>query len=262
MRAGAGAMNRNAWPRVEELFHAALERAPGERAAFLASACNGDDELRREVESLLAQEGESARLLERPPAEAATQPLRVARGTRLGPYEVVERIGAGGMGEVYRARDTRLGRDVAVKVLPPELAGDPDRLRRFEHEAKAVAALNHPHILTVHDVGTHDGTPYVVTELLEGETLRVLLEAIAHAEPEAVVRRPGGAAASRPRTARDRAPRREAREPVRDEDRRAQGARLRAGEAVAGGRRRRDAFDVFGSDCGRDRGGDGVVHVA
>jgi len=94
---------------------------------------------------------------------------------RLGPYEVVELLGSGGMGEVYRARDPRLRRDVAVKVLPREFARDAARLRRFEQEARAVAALNHPYILTVFDVGEHDGTPYVVTELLEGETLREVL---------------------------------------------------------------------------------------
>jgi len=93
-------------------------------------------------------------------------------GTRLGPYEVVTLLGVGGMGEVYRARDARLGRNVAIKVLPAEFASDPERLRRFEQEAKAVAALDHPNILAVHDVGTHEGAPYIVTELLEGENLR------------------------------------------------------------------------------------------
>jgi serine/threonine protein kinase len=102
-------------------------------------------------------------------------PLRLPAGTRLGPYEVVSLLGTGGMGEVYRARDARLGRDVAIKVLPGPVAADPDRLRRFEQETRAVGALNHPHILTVNDVGTHGGTPYVVTELLEGETLREVL---------------------------------------------------------------------------------------
>ena len=92
-------------------------------------------------------------------------------GARVGPYEVLSPLGAGGMGEVYRARDPRLGRDVAIKVLPAEFASDPDRLRRFEREARAVAALEHPNILAIHDVGTHDGAPYIVTELLEGESL-------------------------------------------------------------------------------------------
>jgi len=93
-------------------------------------------------------------------------------GARLGPYEVASLLGAGGMGEVYRARDTRLGRDVAIKVLPAEFASDPERLRRFEQEARAVAALSNPHILALFDVGTHEGAPYIVTELLEGESLR------------------------------------------------------------------------------------------
>jgi len=96
----------------------------------------------------------------------------VTPGTRLGPYEVVALIGAGGMGEVYKARDTRLGRDVAIKVLPAQVAADPDRLRRFEQEARAVAALDHPNILAIHDIGSHEGAPYIVTELLEGESLR------------------------------------------------------------------------------------------
>jgi dipeptidyl aminopeptidase/acylaminoacyl peptidase len=101
--------------------------------------------------------------------------MALTPGTKLGPYELVALIGAGGMGEVYRARDPRLGRDVAVKVLPASFAADPDRLRRFEQEARAVAALNHPNILGVHDLGQQDGTPYMACELLEGETLRVIL---------------------------------------------------------------------------------------
>ena len=93
-------------------------------------------------------------------------------GTRLGPYEIVSALGAGGMGEVYRARDTRLGRDVAIKVLPDTVASDPDRRARFERETKAVAALSHPNILAIFDTGIHDGQLFAVTELLEGETLR------------------------------------------------------------------------------------------
>ena len=92
-------------------------------------------------------------------------------GTRLGPYEILSPLGAGGMGEVYRARDLRLGRDVAVKVLPADYATDPERLGRFEQEARAAAALNHPNILAVYDIGTQTGAPYLVTELLEGEPL-------------------------------------------------------------------------------------------
>jgi serine/threonine protein kinase len=98
--------------------------------------------------------------------------MPVAAGTRLGPYEIISPLGAGGMGEVYRARDTRLGRDVAVKVLPSTFSADPDRLQRFEQEACAAGALNHPNILAIYDIGKHDSSPYVVSELLEGETLR------------------------------------------------------------------------------------------
>src|SRR6266850_1589370 len=98
--------------------------------------------------------------------------MSIAPATRLGTYEIVSLIGAGGMGEVYRARDARLGRDVAIKVLPAGVSSDPDRVHRFEQEARAAAALNHPNILAVHDIGQHDGAPYIVSELLEGETLR------------------------------------------------------------------------------------------
>ena len=98
--------------------------------------------------------------------------MTLAAGTKLGPYEILSLLGAGGMGEVYRARDTRLGREVAIKVLPESFSKDPDRLRRFEQEARAASQLNHPNIVTVHDFGTHGGAPYVVQELLEGETLR------------------------------------------------------------------------------------------
>jgi serine/threonine protein kinase len=98
--------------------------------------------------------------------------VTLASGSRLGPYEIVAPLGAGGMGEVYRARDPRLGRDVAVKVLPASFSQDTDRLRRFEHEARAAGVLNHPNITAVYDFGSAEGSPYVVTELLEGETLR------------------------------------------------------------------------------------------
>src|SRR5580698_336218 len=103
--------------------------------------------------------------------------MTLTSGTKLGPYEIVVPLGAGGMGEVYRAVDTRLGREVAVKVLPAGLAKDADRLRRFEQEARTIAALSHPNILGIHDIGTHDGAPFLVSELLEGQTLREKLEA-------------------------------------------------------------------------------------
>src|ERR1700686_4763017 len=98
--------------------------------------------------------------------------MPIFTGEKLGPYEILAPLGAGGMGEVYRALDSRLGREVAIKVLPASFAADPDRLRRFELEARATGMLNHPNILAVYDIGTHEGAPYLVTELLEGDTLR------------------------------------------------------------------------------------------
>ncbi|HSP95367.1 MAG TPA: protein kinase, partial [Thermoanaerobaculia bacterium] len=103
--------------------------------------------------------------------------MTLRAGTRLGAYEILAPLGAGGMGEVYRARDAKLERDVAVKVLPESVAGDPEALSRFEREAKAVAALSHPNILAIFDFGRHEGVVYAVTELLEGETLREKLHA-------------------------------------------------------------------------------------
>src|ERR1035438_176874 len=112
--------------------------------------------------------------------------MALTPGSKIGPYEILSPLGAGGMGEVYRARDTRLGRDVALKILPESFARDADRLRRFEQEARAVAALNHPNILAVFDIGTHsegqhnegqnNGSPFLVSELLEGESLRAVLD--------------------------------------------------------------------------------------
>src|SRR5438128_12132057 len=98
--------------------------------------------------------------------------MAVALGTQLGPFEILSPLGAGGMGEVYRARDCRLGREVALKVLPAAFSADEDRLRRFEQEARAAGMLNHPNILTIFEIGTHEGAPYIVSELLEGEELR------------------------------------------------------------------------------------------
>ncbi|HEY7369057.1 MAG TPA: serine/threonine-protein kinase, partial [Thermoanaerobaculia bacterium] len=101
--------------------------------------------------------------------------MTLSTGTRLGPYEILAPLGAGGMGEVYRARDPRLNREVAIKVLPASFSADPERLRRFEQEAKAAGVLNHPNITIVYDIGAHQNSPYVVQELLEGETLRAEL---------------------------------------------------------------------------------------
>jgi serine/threonine protein kinase len=172
--------------RIEALALEALAREAAERAAYLDVACADDAGLRRDVESLLAGQGEAAVMLESPPWAAAPAPP-LAPGTRLGPYEIESALGSGGMGEVYKARDTRLGRSVAIKVLPPGLAADPERRRRFEQEARAVSALNHPHICPLFDIGEavvpnpESRTPnpepihYLVLAHLEGQTLAARL---------------------------------------------------------------------------------------
>jgi Tol biopolymer transport system component len=155
--------------RLLEVCQEALARPAGERAAFLNETCAGDTELRRAVEALLVEQSAPGGFLDTPAWKPDRSPL--AAGTRLGPYEIQRLIGAGGMGQVYEARDTRLGRTVAIKVLPPDLAADPVRRQRFEQEARAVSALNHPHICTLHDVGEADGSTFLVMEHLVGETL-------------------------------------------------------------------------------------------
>jgi len=159
---------------IESLFHEARERTPADRAAFLASACAHDPTLRREVESLLAQ----------PPAGVIDAPVgalvadlvaphapRLAPGSSVGPYRIERLIDVGGMGEVYRARDTILSRDVAIKILPRHFTADPERLTRFEREARMLAALNHPHIAAIHGIVDAEGVRGLVLELVEGGTL-------------------------------------------------------------------------------------------
>ena len=166
-------MKPERWAQVRKILDAALELSPEARPAYVARVCATDPGLQQEVESFLAAHDHAASaLLENP----ALQSLTLGPGTKLGAYEIVEMVGAGGMGEVYRARDTILGRDVAIKVLPPIFSHDAERLRRFEQEARAAAALNHPNILSIHQLGNHDGAPYLVSEFLEGETLRLRLQ--------------------------------------------------------------------------------------
>jgi serine/threonine-protein kinase len=161
---------------VERICQEALERPLAARASFLTAACEGDTELRRQVEMLLAQEGAAASFLETPALVIAAQHLAASGdallpGQRIGPYTIVSGLGAGGMGEVYRARDESLGRDVAIKVLPSLFTRDPDRLARFEREARVLASLNHPNIATIHGVERSDEIRALVMEVVEGETL-------------------------------------------------------------------------------------------
>ena len=170
------------WPRAREVFEAAVALASTERPSYVARACEGNESLRAEVERLLASYDQAHRFLEAPavarPAGIGTRRLE---GRRLGPYQISSRIGAGGMGEVYKSIDTRLDRIVAVKVLPPHVASDSEARERFEREARAVAALNHPHICTLHDIGRQDPSSdsgpfdYLVMEYLDGETLAARL---------------------------------------------------------------------------------------
>jgi Tol biopolymer transport system component/tRNA A-37 threonylcarbamoyl transferase component Bud32 len=156
-------MTPRRWRQIESLYHAALERDPGSRALFLAEATDGDEELRREVESLLSQEGASL-------PELGTRDL-LAPGILVGGYRLEATLGQGGMGVVYRALDTKLNRRVAVKFLADEVA-DAAARRRFQREAQMASSLNHPHIVTVHDAGEYAGRQYLVTELVDGGTLR------------------------------------------------------------------------------------------
>lgn len=174
-------MTPETYKRIGVLFDEALERAPAERADWLQQACGADAELREAVEKLLAHHRDAKEFLAQPAIQLAAtmlaqQPAAQLEGQQIGHYQIRSLLGTGGMGQVYQARDTRLDRAVAIKILPASFASDPDRLRRFELEAKATGALNHPNILTIHDTGTHDGTPYIVTELLEGTELQARLK--------------------------------------------------------------------------------------
>jgi len=173
-------MTPERWQQIELLCNAALERESSQREAFLARACRGDDELRREVESLLAQEKSAQGFLESLGDEAATNPWAKMQGgsggqpiigRQLGSYKVVSLLGVGGMGEVYRAHDTKLKRDVAIKVLPPAFLNDPERLARFQREARMLASLNHPNIASIYGLEDSGKTHALVMELIEGPTL-------------------------------------------------------------------------------------------
>ena len=172
-------MSSERWRRIEAIYHAAQSRPFRERSAYLAAACAGDDDLRREVESLLAQTSAlSEHFLGEPVAAvgsgsmpATGDPSASLIGSRLGHFHIVDRLGAGGMGEVYRARDTKLGRDVAIKILPHAFTSDPERLARFEREARVLASLNHPHIGAIYGLEDAGGVRALVLELIDGQTL-------------------------------------------------------------------------------------------
>src|SRR5262245_8823290 len=183
-------MERDRWERIEQLYHAALERGPDARESFLKLACAGDEDMRREVAGLLACDVPNDSFIQSPAIEIAAkalaaEPLSVTSskpmmsliaGSQIGAYRLLEPLGRGGMGEVHLALDTRLNRKVALKLLLAEFTTDAERLRRFELEARAASALNHPNINTIHEIGeiaTENGSlSYIVTEYVDGETLR------------------------------------------------------------------------------------------
>jgi serine/threonine protein kinase/Tfp pilus assembly protein PilF len=183
-------MDPERWQRIKELLHSALERAPQGRAAFVDDACAGDSTLRSEVEDLIASHEQAGSFIESPAFELMANSLgdktESLAGQSLGHYQVISLLGAGGMGEVYLAEDTRLGRKIALKILTAHFTQDSDRLRRFQQEARAASALNHPNILTIHEIGQIDSRHFMVTEFIEGETLRGRMAKAQMSTPEAL----------------------------------------------------------------------------
>jgi serine/threonine-protein kinase len=170
-------MTPERWQRVEELFHSALAREPGQWATFLAQACVGDEPLLREVESLISFHERRDSFIETPASDLAAEllarrPGDLEAGQQIAYFKILSSLGAGGMGEVYLAEDTRLGRRIALKLLPAQFTTDAERVHRFEQEARAASALNHPNIVTIHEIGREGATHFIATEFIDGETLR------------------------------------------------------------------------------------------
>src|SRR6266487_1935669 len=166
---------------IEEIFRAALDQEPDQISASLETACEGDELLRREVEVLVASHQRAGSFIEMSAVSLTKKIIQKGRadllvGRTIGHYKLSERIGTGGMGEVYLATDIIAGRKAALKLLPTRFTGDAERLKRFQQEARAVVALNHPNILTVYEIGEEHSTHYIASELIEGETLRQRLK--------------------------------------------------------------------------------------
>ncbi len=173
-------MTPERWQEIEAVLQGALDRPPAERDSFLDDVCAGDEGLKEEANSLINAYDEAGDFIEQP---AIAQDARVLIGREqdqrigreIGPYRIIERLGAGGMGEVYLAQDARLNRMVALKILPAYFASDDARLRRFQSEARAASALNHPNILTIHEVGESEDFRFIATEFIDGQTIRELI---------------------------------------------------------------------------------------
>jgi serine/threonine protein kinase len=173
-------MTPERWQEIEAVLQGALDRPPAERDSFLEDACSGDEELKEEANSLISAYDEAGDFIEQP-AIAQDALVLIGReldqriGREIGPYRIIERLGAGGMGEVFLAQDARLNRLVALKILPAYFASDDARLRRFQSEARAASALNHPNILTIHEVGEWEDFRFIATEFIDGQTIRELI---------------------------------------------------------------------------------------
>jgi Tol biopolymer transport system component len=179
------------WAELDRIFAEAREMPLAEQAAYVARACGSDAALRSEAESLLSVSNLTGEFMARPAIDRLAQSLAgdgldLKPGRRIGAYALVRQLGSGGAGEVWRAKDERLGRDVAIKFLLPHLSGDAEKLRRFAEEARAASTLNHPNILIVHDIGEQEGMPYLVAECLEGRSLRERMKSGPMAVSEAV----------------------------------------------------------------------------
>src|SRR5215471_11495279 len=174
-------MDAKRWGQIKEIYDRALDLRCDEREGYFVEACGDDADLRREIESLLAAHANAGTFLQAPAVEVAareivadelTSPALQLIGRELANYRIVSLLGRGGMGEVYLAEDKRLHRKVALKLLPPRFTNDSERVRRFEREASAASATNHPNIITIHEIGQVDGAHYIVTEFIDGQTLR------------------------------------------------------------------------------------------